>query len=138
MPGFGEGVFQRGAGVAQGRPAKLLGLVDMAQGHIVKGVKKGGVDVVQAAHRPLLRIRKLRPGDKLVAEEHIPLAPVDGRSRKHRRHRVLIAHNVPVRVKAPHRQGPDEGQEAHHHLAVGVKQGILLQNAGKALADIDP
>ena len=73
----------------------------MPQGHIVKAIEHGGIHVVRAAHDKLLRLAGGRPGDELVAQQHVPAAGVDIHMGNGRLHGVGIAVDMFLRVEAP-------------------------------------
>ena len=90
MVQLGEGIFQRGAAVADGGPTHLLGAVDVPQGHIVEGLEHRRVHVVGAPHREFLRLAALGPGDELVGHQNIPPVRVQGHMPDGAGHRVGI------------------------------------------------
>ena len=54
LPCLRKGILERGATVADSGAAHLLGTVEVSQGHIIEGIKEGGVHLVSAADRQFL------------------------------------------------------------------------------------
>ena len=71
----------------------------MTQRHIIKIGKYRRVDVVQPAHGLFLGVGDLRPGDELVAHQHVPLGRIHRRMAQHRLHRVLIGLDLLIGIE---------------------------------------
>ena len=105
-----EGILQRGAAVAQGIAAHLLGAVQVAEGHIVEAVKEGGIHTVQPAHRWLLALAGGGTGHELVGHQHAAAGRVGGAAAQHTAQGVAVALDGLVRVDVAHHGGFQEGQ----------------------------
>ena len=107
---FREGILQRGAAVAQGVAAHLLGAVQVAQGHIVKGIEQGRVHAVQPAHGRLFTLAGGGTGHELVGSQQAAVARVRGAVPQHAGKGVVVALNGFVRPDMPHGSGLQKGQ----------------------------
>ncbi len=107
----------------------MLGAVDMAQGHIVKGVKYGCIHVVRPAHGDVLRIRTLRAGNELMGYQHVPPGRVNRHLPDGRAQSVRVGGYFAVREKPPDMGGLQEGEHVEIHSPEGVRQGEGLDLA---------
>ena len=103
-------VAQRRAAVAHAPAAKRLSLMDMAEGHIVKGLKDLRAHVLKAANARLLRAAALRAGNILVRKQHVARGGVDlHRADDGGKGRGVVGDVRVFAQRRAHVRGPDEG-----------------------------
>ena len=137
VPGFGEGVLQRRSAVADGFPPGGLRVVNVPQGHVVKGGEHRRVHIVAAAHGNILRITPGGTGDELVGHQHGADVGGDGCVLYGRMQGVGIGADGGVREEPPYVGGLEEGQQEDLHRTVGVLQGKGGQRAVVYRGEVD-
>ena len=110
----------------------------MAEGHIVDPVKGGGVHVVRAADRNVLRLGPRRTRDELMGDEDISLCRVHVHLFNGRAHGVCIRGDLAVREAAAHMRGLDKGQHVNVHGAVCIRQADRFDPAVVHRGEIHP
>lgn len=135
--GLGEGVFEGRAAVAHRLPAHVLGVVEVSQGHVVKGVEDRHVHVVRAAHRELLRVAGEGPRDELVGHQHVALGRVHLHSADGRGEGVRVGGDLLVGEHAAHVGGLQKGEQVDADRAELVGQGEGDRFAAVDRGDVD-
>ena len=102
---FRKGVFQRGAAIAHGIAAHLLGAVQVAQRHVGKGIEQAGIHAVHTAHRDFLALAAGGTGHELMGHQHAAVAGVGDTVPQHTGKGVVVALNRLVRPDVPHHGG---------------------------------
>ena len=137
-PGFRKGVFQRGAAIAHGIAAHLLGAVQVAQRHVVKGIEQAGIHAVHTAHRDFLALTAGGTGHELMGHQHAAVGRVRRAVAQHAGKGIVVALHGLVRPDMPHHGGLEEGQKVHVQRAVLVGEGDGHRRTGEHRADVHP
>ena len=110
---FRKGVFQRGAAIAHGIAAHLLGAVQVAQRHVVKGIEQAGIHAVHTAHRDFLALTAGGTGHELMGHQHAAVGRVRRAVAQHAGKGIVVALHRLVRPDMPHHGGLEERQKVH-------------------------
>ena len=119
---FRKRVFERGTRIAKRFAPDLLRAVEMAERDIVKAVKHGGVHIVGAADRNVLRVRADASGHKLMRHEHIACRRINVHMLHGAAERVSIALDRFLRVETADVHRLDERKKEKVYLAESIRE----------------